>query len=283
VIQRLLDHSRPDAAPGPATKEDIYPHLRFPRGVDVPGTPPRPYVAINMVATLDGKVVIGGPGTTRLIGSETDHFLMAQIESQADAVLFGAGLVREDDPPHPRYSAQMQRERERTGLRPQQLWGVVSTRGEFPKKPRLFDVGREHTALFTSAQVGKERRKILEEWTQVFICGDAIVDPHEMGRLCREELGISCAISLGGPTLNASLVEEGVVDELFLTLAPKLQGGSAMATAVEGIGFPPLSLPRLDLLSLYADGSELYLRYQLRAGNKGPEGGVIDFGTSARL
>ena len=39
----------------------------------------RPYVVVNMVATVDGKVVIGGPGTTRLIGSRTDHLLMTQI------------------------------------------------------------------------------------------------------------------------------------------------------------------------------------------------------------
>jgi riboflavin-specific deaminase-like protein len=263
VIQRLLDHSRPDAAPGPTTREDIYPHLRFPRGAESPQGQPRPYLAINMVATLDGKVVIGGPGTTRLIGTPTDHYLMAQIESQADAVLFGAGLIREDDPPHPNYTAEMQARRKEAGLRPQQLWGVVSTRGEFSKKPRLFDVGHEHTALFTSAQIGDERRKRLEEWTQVFICGDAIVDAHEMGRVCREKLGVQCAISLGGPTLNASLVEAGAVDEFFLTLAPKLQGGSRLPTAIEGIGFQPESLPRLTLISLYSDGSELYLRYRL--------------------
>jgi 5-amino-6-(5-phosphoribosylamino)uracil reductase len=265
VIQRLLDHSRPDAAPGPTTREDIYPHLCFPRGVQTPDNQQRPYLAINMVATLDGKVVIGGPGTTRLIGTSTDHYLMAQIESQADAVIFGAGLIREDNPAHPNYTAEMQQRRKEAGLRPQQLWGVVSTRGEFDKKPRLFEVGREHTALFTSAQIGDERSKVLEQWTQVFVCGDSIVDPAEMGRICREQLGVHCAISLGGPTLNASLAEASAVDEFFLTLAPKLQGGSRLPTAVEGIGFPPETLPRLTLISAYLNGSELYLRYRLPA------------------
>jgi riboflavin-specific deaminase-like protein len=261
VIQRLIDATRPDAAAGPVAREDIYRDIAFPRGVDLPSQ--RPYTAINMVATVDGKVVVGGPGTTRLIGGETDHYLMAKLENQADAVLFGAGLIREDDPPYPQLSEAARATRRRAGVRARPLWAVVSTRGEFMGRPRVFQAPREDTALFTTAQLDPARRAELEAWTQVLICGEKMVDPRLMGQALREQLGVERMICLGGPALNATLIEAGVADELFLTLAPKLQGGTRLATAMEGAGYEPERLPRLQLRSVYADGGELYLRYKL--------------------
>jgi 2,5-diamino-6-(ribosylamino)-4(3H)-pyrimidinone 5'-phosphate reductase len=260
VVTRYFDKTRPDAAPGETTREDIYPSLSFPRGVDQPRR--RPYTGINMVSTADGKVVVGGPGTTHLIGGDTDHYLMARIDGQADALLFGAGLIRDDNPRYPRHSEEWREWRRSLGLRPDALWGVVSTRGEFPEKPRMFGTERENTAVFTTSLVKNERRQQLEEWSRVFICGETAVDPVILGQTLRDELGIRSMICLGGPTLNAALIEAGVLDELFLTLAPKLQGGRGVPTAVEGKGFPADHLQQLDLLSLYGDGGELYLRYR---------------------
>jgi 2,5-diamino-6-(ribosylamino)-4(3H)-pyrimidinone 5'-phosphate reductase len=277
VIQRFFDKTRPTTPAGPVAREDIYRELAFPHGIDTPSR--RPYTAINMVATVDGKVVIGGPGTTRLIGTATDHFLMARIESQADAVLFGANLAREDDPGYPLLSDERRRRRAAAGLRPDPLWAVVTRRGEFSGRPRVFQAGRDKTALFTSALIDPARRAQLEEWTQVFICGEDRVDPLELGRVLREELAVNRMISLGGPILNATLIEAGAADELFMTLAPKLQGGSRLPTLVEGLGYQPEHLPQLELLSVYADGSELYLRYRLPSELAGPSA-MVDLTTT---
>jgi len=262
-VQRFLDKTVAGGAAGPVSRDEIYRDLRFPRGVDVPVA--RPYTAINMVSTVDGKVAIGGPGTTRLIGSPTDHLLMARIELQADAVLLGAGLVRQDDPPYPTLTPDQRAQRTAMGLRPDPLWAVVSTRGELEPLPRVFAGPREHTALFCGRAIASERRRALEQHTQLFVAETERVDAHWLGRVLREQLGVGSMICLGGPTLNATLVEAGAADELFLTLAPKLQGGSHRPTVLEGHGFPPEHLLPLELLSLYGDGDELYLRYRLSA------------------
>ena len=44
--------------------------------------------------------------------------------------------------------------------------------------------------------------------------------------------------------------------ELFITIAPKIQGGASGTTAIEGCGFSPHALVRLELLSAYRAGSE---------------------------
>jgi 2,5-diamino-6-(ribosylamino)-4(3H)-pyrimidinone 5'-phosphate reductase len=261
-MQRYFDKTIGDAQPGPVDRDEVYRRLTFPRGADQPVR--RPYTAINMVCTADGKVMVGGPGTTRLIGSETDHLLMSRIELQADAVLLGAGLVREDDPPYPRLLPERQRQRESMGLRPQPLWAVVTGSGQFPRLPKMLEEGgTSNTAVFTTDRVSPGRREELGKNARVYVCGLNDVDVLQMGAILRDQLGVGSMICLGGPTLNATLIEGGEADELFVTLAPKLQGGSRMPTAIEGRGYPATGLPLLELVSLYGDGSELYLRYRL--------------------
>jgi 2,5-diamino-6-(ribosylamino)-4(3H)-pyrimidinone 5'-phosphate reductase len=260
-MQRYLDKTMEDAPPGVVEREEVYRRLALPRGVDQPVR--RPYTAINMVTTLDGKVVVGGPGTTRLIGSETDHALMSRIELQADCVLLGAGLVREDDPPYPRLPADLQRRRDAMGLRQQPLWAIVSGSGQFPRLPRLLrDAGASNAAIFTTDRVSSGRREDLGRYARVYVSGRDEVDVLQMGAVLRDQLGVGSLICLGGPSLNASLIEAGAADELFLTVAPKLQGGSKMSTLMEGAGFPAEKMPQLELLSLYGEDGELYLRYR---------------------
>jgi riboflavin biosynthesis pyrimidine reductase len=265
-MQRYFDATAKGAKAGEIAREEIYKALAFPKGVDEPFR--RPYTAVNMVATVDGKVVVGGPGTTRLIGTPTDHYLMEKIERQADCVVLGAGLIREDDPPYPDMTEERRARRKRAGVREYPVWAVISTRGEFPTLPRVLEGGgRKHAALFVTERIDPDRKAELEKNCAVFVAGATQVDPVLMGRLLRDEMGVETMVCLGGPGLNATMIAAGAVDELFLTLAPKLQGGTAMPTMLEGRGYPPTGLPEMELLSIYGDGSELYLRYRL----PGPE------------
>lgn len=259
---RHIDTTLDGAPLGSVDRTEVYRRLAFPRGADHPVR--RPYTAINMVSTVDGKVVAGGPGTTRLIGSDTDHALMSRIELQADCVLLGAGLIRADDPPYPRLSAERQRQREVMGLRPQPLWAIVSGSGDFPRLPQALSLGGPaNTALFTTAAMTSTRREALTAHTRVYVSGTDRVDVPQMAATLRDELGIGSLICLGGPGLNATLIEAGSVDELFVTVAPKLQGGTKVPTLLEGEPYSPQHLPLLELLSLYSEGSELYLRYRV--------------------
>ena len=85
------------------------------------------------------------------------------------------------------------------------------------------------------------------------------VDPSDIVQLLRERYACRRILLEGGPTFNRSAIEAGVVDELFLTLAPKLVAGPGKSI-VEG---DPLARA-LDLLSLYEHEAELFLRYAVR-------------------
>ena len=73
--------------------------------------------------------------------------------------------------------------------------------------------------------------------------------------------GVLALGSEGGPTLLGSLVAAGLVDELFLTIAPCLTGDEAEPTIVAGGRLPRPA--DMELLWALRSGSELFLRYGL--------------------
>jgi 5-amino-6-(5-phosphoribosylamino)uracil reductase len=75
---------------------------------------------------------------------------------------------------------------------------------------------------------------------------------------------VRSVLSEGGPTELGALLAEDALDELFLTIAPRLAGGAAGPTAVEGMPLPRLL--ELDLVSALESGGELFLRYAILEG-----------------
>ena len=228
------------------------------------GWPPppatRPHVAINMVSTADGRAAVAGRTTG--IGTRTDRLLMRQLRAHADAVLSGANTVRAEDflPTVP--EAYVARRLAR-GLAPQPAGVVVCGSGRVPRERRYFrrsDFARIVVTGTTGAQA-LDPAVAATDW--IVVAGAETVDLAAALRVLRAEHGIRWLLCEGGPTLNYGLLAAGLVDELFLTLAPKLVAGSG-PTIVEGPALPVDAPVRLHLLSLHTQSDELYLRYAVQ-------------------
>jgi riboflavin biosynthesis pyrimidine reductase len=258
-MRRLFDDA-PGTTLGEIDRAGTYGNLRFRDTIPED----RPHVVINMVATVDGKVVIGGPGTTRLIGSRTDHFLMTRIEGQCDAVLFGATLMREDDPGYPFHDEARQAQRVARGVRPEPLWVGLTTRAIFPRLPRMLEGGPTRTAIFAGSEIAPAVRETLTQVTSLTVADTPEVPLHTMLQQLRREQGVRVLCCLGGPAVNAAMLHAGLVDEVFCTIAPKIHAGRNGTTMFEGVPFPAENLPRLHLVAVHVEDSEIYLRYRVR-------------------
>jgi 5-amino-6-(5-phosphoribosylamino)uracil reductase len=114
--------------------------------------------------------------------------------------------------------------------------------------------GDEGKAPEAAAEVVVERVPGPDERTLDLVAG--------LERL-RERHGVSTLLVEGGPTLLGAMLEAGLIDELFLALAPLLVGGGPEPAIVEG---PPLPQPvRMRLVSLLEDEDFLFTRYALGA------------------
>ena len=239
ALQCLLDETaNPPTEPGA-----LYLDMEWPE-------PPedRPYLYINMASTVDGKIVIGEPGgTAKGVGGPTDQVLFRRLQHVCDAALLGSTTLRASQVIYPPEIARF----------------VVTRRGDVPLTNRFFTDAPQKAYVLAPVQLPDAAAAKLKAATNVVQIGQDEVDLAAALKHLRQNLGVRTLLCEGGAALNDQLIRAGLADELFLTLAPKVKGGSHLPTPVDGEGFPPnVALPTT-LLSLYRDGSELYLRYRL--------------------
>jgi riboflavin-specific deaminase-like protein len=207
----------------------------------------RPYLAINMVATADGRAAVNGSAVG--IGSLADKHLMRELRAEADVVMHGAGTVRAD-PLSPRVPQELVSQRVAHGLSPQPLGAIVTRSGNLPPHHPYY----ESPAI---VYIASDRAVPIEAPT-VEICHVVGVEDIVRDLAGRGARRILCE---GGPTLNAALFEARLIDEVFLTIAPKLVAGDDPLTSVKGGSFS--ATLHLDLLSLVELEGELFLQYRV--------------------
>ena len=236
-IERLFDVD-------PAPPQELYDSVRFP-----PSPPARPHVYMNTVTTVDGKTLIGPRGSTaRGLGSQTDQILMRRLEQAADGIIVGAGTLRAGPV-----------------IYPPEKWRIaVSRSGSVDTTNRFFTDAPGRAIILVTEATPQEERDRLARSAAVRVVGRDAVDVAAALVLLRSELGIERLLLEGGADLNAAFIEARVVDEVFLTVAPKVKGGADLPTMVDGAGLPGYEVLALELQSIYREDSELYLRYRAR-------------------
>jgi riboflavin biosynthesis pyrimidine reductase len=183
--------------------------------------------------------------------------MLARLRTRFDAVMIGAGTMRAE-----RYGRvvgnQEQRERrERLGLPHDPLMVIVSGRLDLPWDAPLFTEGAGRVLIFTASEAEPPET----ETTLRVVRHEGKVELATALRHLREERGVRALLCEGGPHLHGELWAAGLVDELFLTIAPKLTGGDA-PRIVEGLDVPLAE--ELDLAWLLEHEGELFARYRRR-------------------
>jgi len=216
----------------------------------------RPYVIINTVSSVDGRTAIGGKAAG--LGSRIDRQMMRTLRSRADAVMIGAGTLRAE-----RLTLGL----DETGV-PQPLAIIVTDTGDVALEEHLIvEDGQEVLILLSDAAPKRvvERLPTLAPVMRAPADSTGGVDLETALRILKAERGVESLVVEGGPGLNHALISLNLVDELFLTVAPELLGGSAnqTLTLLRGPTLPARDRPTLDLMSIYLSGDELFLRYSL--------------------
>ena len=216
----------------------------------------RPYVALNMVSTLDGRIVIDGRSGP--IGNDADRELFHGLRTQVDAVMVGAGTVRTE-----RYGPMVRGEERRRarvedGLAPNPLAVVVSARLNLPPDLPLLQDPDSEVLVLTASDGDLPPTPAKVDYMRASRNGGSLVLAPLLRRL-RHDHGIRSILCEGGPALNEGLAHEGLLDELFLSLAPKLAGGEPM-TMIFGPTLDPI--PSLELVWVLESEGHLFLRHR---------------------
>jgi riboflavin-specific deaminase-like protein len=225
------------------------------------GPESRPYLILNMISTADGRATLGG--RSGAIGNEADKQLFHGLRTAVDAVMAGAGTVRVE-----RYGRLVRDEHRREirrehGLAEEPLACIVSGRLALSSEIPLLADPRARVAILTTsaASLAKDCRASID---YVRSARDGTLDLSGAMHELHERFGVRTLLCEGGPHLNAQLMSEGLVDELFLSLSPKLAGGDAMSEALRILSGPELDPPvTLELVAVLEHDSHLFLRYRI--------------------
>jgi riboflavin-specific deaminase-like protein len=213
----------------------------------------RPFLAMNFAATVDGRVTIDG--VSGPIGSDTDTTMLSRLRTRFDAVMIGAGTMRAERYGRLAKKQETRERRERLGLPPEPLMVIVSGRLDLPWDAPLFTEGGPVLVFTASEAEPPEVASSLQ-----VVRHEGFVDVVAALRHLRREQGIRALLCEGGPGLHGELEGGGLVDELFLTIAPKLGGGDA-PRILEG-ELPAVA--ELELAWLLEEDGELFARYRRR-------------------
>jgi riboflavin-specific deaminase-like protein len=225
----------------------------------------RPRVLINFAVSLDGKI---NPAPSKRKGpfvmsrGKEDFRRMRVLRAEGDAILIGAANLRIDDPGLT--LAPEERERRRAAGRPDPARIVVTTRGDAIRTDaKIFDRSIGGPAYVVHAAImPPATRAALSAVAQLVELGTTAVPIDALLAWMRDRLGIGTVVCEGGGILVADLFAARAVDELYLTVVPRILGGVAAPTLVAGAGFDPDQIPDAKLASLEREGDELYLRYE---------------------
>jgi riboflavin-specific deaminase-like protein len=215
-------------------------------GLDFPALGDRPYTIANFVASADGRATLSGRSAP--LSDDGDRALFGALRERVDAVIVGTGTLRaERYGPLIRDPEARQRRLDR-GLEAQPLACVVTRSGALPLDIPLF--AEPGVVAFAPRPIEGVKTVTLEpsELTLTAVLHRLHADHGVRSLLCE-----------GGPTLFGSLVHEQLVDELFLTIAPKLAGGGTAPTISSGAELAEVAT--LQLRTALERSGSLFLRF----------------------
>jgi riboflavin-specific deaminase-like protein len=225
----------------------------------------RPFVLINMAMSADGKIA---PPHRRFVafGSRRDHKNLLALRATADAVMCGARTVDSAPVTLDFGGAAYERRRLRGGLAKQNLRIVVSGSGSVDPGAAIFRHPGSPLIVLSSGQAPKSRLAKLKRLADcVKVCGKNRVALGQALGWLRREWAVKRLLCEGGGELNFELLRLGLVDELHLTICPKIIGGKDAPTIADGDGFAHLAkAANLKLTRQRRVGDELFTTWRIR-------------------
>jgi 5-amino-6-(5-phosphoribosylamino)uracil reductase len=218
-----------------------------------------PFVLINMAMTADGKIATANRAV-HSFGSARDQRHLYELRATADAVMCGARTVEISGSLMDAGGAPFRRLRLKHGLTEHPLRVIVSGSGSIDLNAPIFRQPFPTIIVLTTARISKINRLQLENLAvEVKLFGRTEINFPAALRWLRTKWNVRRLLCEGGGELNEAMFQADLVDEIHLTICPKIFGGRAAPTIAEGAGFLRLAqAKKFELTSMCAFDAELF-------------------------
>lgn len=245
-----LGHVRPtgsELTTPPATPVDVHTVLG-----EVQPRPDRPYVLLKYAQTLDGRIATR-TGDSKWISGEAERRVSHGLRAACDAVMVGAGTVRQDDP---QLTVRMV-----PGASPMRV--VLSSRLDVPPTAKVFSE-EAPTTVFTTTRADRQRRAELR--AAGVAVHDVAAGPGGVDLTAAladlHQAGVQSLMVEGGAAVITSLLASRLIDRLVVSVSPVIIGAGVEAVGDLAVGTITDGL-RLSNRSVHPIGEDVLLSWDL--------------------
>lgn len=182
------------------------------------------WLRVNFISSIDGAATSGG--LSGALGMPADHRVFNLLRRLTDVVLVGAGTVRAEGYGPMRVGDADAAWRTSAGLPEHPVFAIVSGRLDLDPASSIFTDAPARPIVITTGNAPSDARAALARVADVLVCGDTGLDVHTM-RAQLADRGLTQIHCEGGPSLFGALTAAGAVDELCLTMSPRLEAGDS--------------------------------------------------------
>jgi 2,5-diamino-6-(ribosylamino)-4(3H)-pyrimidinone 5'-phosphate reductase len=206
--------------------------------------------------TIDGKIATNRGDST--ISSKQDLRRLHRLRSSVDAIVIGISTVIVDNP---RLTVRLVK---RCGTTPVRI--IVDSTGRIPLDSKILKSASKINTIVAVTSKASDKRidKIKSAGAMVIVAGTRTVDLKELFYILKK-IGFNKILVEGGGELNWSVLQLGIVNELMVTVAPRIVGGRTATTLVEGDGYTRITEGiKMELIKISRQNNgEVILYYKL--------------------
>ncbi len=196
---------------------------------------------VNMAMTADGKIATANRAI-HSFGSARDLEHLYELRATADAVICGARTVEVSQSILGTGGEKFRRWRLKRGLAEYNVRIIVSGSGSIDPKAEIFKNKFSPLIVLTTGRASPKKLAELRELADVVkICGKKEINFQRTLRWLYSKWNVRRLLCEGGGELNDALFRDGLVDEVHLTVCPKIFGGRTAPTISDGSGFQRLA------------------------------------------
>ena len=230
--------------------------LRTPRSDQLP------FVFSNFAITADGKIAFANRRFVPFAGKRDQEHMM-ELRATADAVMSGARTVDLNPATLGPGGAKYRKQRLKRKLQEYNLRIIVSGSGSIDLDAEIFKHKFSPIIILTTRRATfKTRQRLEARGVIVKVCGQKQINFRTAFRWLRKEWKVKRLLCEGGGELHDAIIRAGLLNELHLTISPRIFGGRNAPTLADGLGFSELAdAAQLKLKSARRVGDEMFLVY----------------------
>jgi riboflavin-specific deaminase-like protein len=224
-----------------------------------------PFVFVNMAMTADGKIATANR-TVHSFGSRRDREHLYELRATADAVMCGARTVEISQSILGNGGEKFGQRRLKRGLAEYNLRILVTGSGTLDPAASIFKKRFSPIIVLTTKRASARKLARLRALAdEVKICGATKINFRAALIWLRTQWDVKRLLCEGGGELNEALFRAGLVDEVNLTICPKIFGGRTAPTIADGAGCKFLTQAKtFELTSINAKKDELFTVFSRR-------------------